>query len=69
VLGLLPPSARREGVRQGLLVLGCVALGALPAPVLVTTASAFEVESFVVVHLLAAAFLLQAVVDRVRRKN
>jgi hypothetical protein len=57
----------QAGARAGLPVLGCVALAALPAPVLLTTASSFETQSFAVVHLAAAAFLAQAGWDALRR--
>jgi hypothetical protein len=48
-------------------VLLCFALAALPAPVLITTASAFEAQSFVVFHLCAAALLAQACWNALRR--
>jgi hypothetical protein len=35
-----------------------LALAALPLPVLITTASAHEMEAFVLVHFLAAALLV-----------
>jgi hypothetical protein len=50
-----------------LAALGCVALGVLPAPVLVTTASSFELQCFVVVHLLAAALLAETLSGWLRR--
>ncbi len=46
--------------RPALPVLAAVALAALPAPVLVTTAGAVEPQAFVVVYLLAAAFAAEA---------
>jgi hypothetical protein len=46
--------------RRSWLVLGCVALAVLPTPVVITTATALETECFVVVHLLALAFLVQS---------
>jgi hypothetical protein len=46
--------------RRALPLLACAALAVLPTPVLITTATAFETECFVVVHLLALAFLVEA---------
>jgi hypothetical protein len=67
-LGLVAVAARGDAeARRGLLVVACLALAALPAPVLITTASAFEVQSAVVVHLAAAGFLAQAGWDALRR--
>jgi hypothetical protein len=61
----LPPTSPRWGpraaqARRALPLLGCVALAVLPTPVLITTATAFETECFVVVHLLALAFLVES---------
>jgi hypothetical protein len=50
-----------EWARPGLLVMGCVALAALPLPVLLTTAGAAEPQGFVVVYLLGAALAAEAI--------
>jgi len=55
-------SYQRDRARHSLPVVACTALAALPAPVFITTASAFETETFVVVHFLALAFLVEAVI-------
>lgn len=57
----------RAEARRGLGVTSCVALAALPAPVLISTAAAFETEAVVVVHFTAAASLAQAVWEALRR--
>jgi hypothetical protein len=57
-------SRRWPSVRADVATVACLAAGALPAPVLITTASAFEAESFMLVHLLAAAFLMGLFFDR-----
>jgi hypothetical protein len=62
-----PPTAARAGARRGLGVMACVTLAALPTPVLITTSTAFEMESFVIVHFLGFAFLAQALADALRR--
>ena len=41
-------------------VLACLSLGVLPLPVLLTTATAFESQAFLLVHLLALGFLVEA---------
>jgi hypothetical protein len=56
----------QQYARCGLLVCVCVAVGALVAPVLITTATAFESESFVVAHLLSLAFVGQGLLCVVR---
>jgi hypothetical protein len=61
----LPRTSPRWGpraaqARRALPLLGCVALAVLPTPVVITTATAFETECFVVVHLLALAFLVES---------
>src|SRR5207245_4921507 len=55
--------------RSGLPVIGCLALGALATPVLITTASGFEMQMFVLVHLLALALLVDAVGARRARPS
>jgi hypothetical protein len=50
---------RAARARRALPLLGCLALAVLPTPVLITTATAFETECFVVVHLLALAVLVE----------
>jgi len=55
-IGPLRPLPTRRG--PALLVLACVALGAIGLPVLFTTASGLETEAFVVVYFLGFAFLL-----------
>jgi hypothetical protein len=49
------------------LVLLPLAIGALAVPVLISTAGAFETQCFVLVHLAAAALLVDAAVRRFRR--
>jgi hypothetical protein len=66
-VALLAPPALREQARRGLAVTGCLALAALPAPVLVSTAAALEPQSVVVAHFAGAAFLAQAGWDALRR--
>lgn len=58
----LGPLAARA--RQALPLLACVALAALPTPVFITTATAFETECFVVVHFLALAFMAEGFLSR-----
>ncbi len=48
--------------RAGFPVMSILAVGVLATPVLITTATAFEPECFVIVHLLAAGFLAEGVV-------
>ena len=55
---LIGPSALRGHARRCLAALALVALGALPTPILITTASAFEAQSVVLVHLLGLAFFV-----------
>jgi len=67
-LSCVPNSAPRVGsqaaaAREALPLLACIALAVLPTPVLITTATAFEPECFVVVHLLALAFLVDGVLS------
>jgi hypothetical protein len=62
-----PWGAAHQYARCGLLVCVCVAVGALVAPVMITTATAFESESFVVVHFLSAAFVAQGLQCVMRR--
>lgn len=50
----------RAEARVSLGVVACLALAALPAPVLITTASAFETQSFVLVPLASVGLLAQA---------
>ena len=57
-----------RGSRDGSLVLGIVAIGALPIPVAISTASALETQAFGLVYLLGAAFLAQRVFDVVTGK-
>jgi hypothetical protein len=53
---LVGPARLRGQARLSLAALAFLALGALPTPVLITTASAFEAQCFVLVHLLGFAF-------------
>ena len=48
-----------RGPRPALGVVACVACSTLPLPVLITTAGALETEAFVLVYLLAFAFLVE----------
>ena len=48
-----------RGPRPALSVAACVAGSALPLPVLITTAGALETEAFVLVYLLAFAFVVE----------
>jgi hypothetical protein len=67
-LGLLGLALLGRGeARKGAAVTACVALAALPAPVLVSTAAGFETQTFAIAHLAAAAFLLQCGWDAFRR--
>jgi hypothetical protein len=50
-----------DRVRPSFLVMGCVALAALPLPVLLTTAGAAEPQAFVIVYLLGAALAAEAI--------
>jgi hypothetical protein len=71
VLGLVPerwlPARARDGERQWLVVPVVLSLAALPLPVLITTASAHEMEAFVVVHFMAAALLVDGAYRSIRR--
>jgi hypothetical protein len=58
----------RPTLRADAAALSCLALGALPVPVLITTASAFEAESFMLVHLLALALVCGAGFEGLRRR-
>jgi hypothetical protein len=51
------------------LVLLPLAIGALAVPVLISTAGAFETQAFVLVHLAAAALLVDAAARRIRRPD
>ena len=66
-VALLARDPLRGEARSGIGVTACVVLAALPAPVLISTASAFETESFVVVLLTGAAFFAEAAWDALRR--
>jgi hypothetical protein len=61
-LALAPARGRwlplRTEARPALAVLACVAVAALPTPVLVTVATAFETEAFMLVHHLALGLLV-----------
>jgi hypothetical protein len=48
-----------RGPRPALSVAGCLACAALPLPVLITTAGALETEAFVLVYILAFAFVVE----------
>lgn len=50
-----------DWARPCLRVIGCVALAALPVPVLLTTAGAAEPQAFVLVYLLGAALAAEAI--------
>jgi hypothetical protein len=69
-LALVPSHGRwrpaREEARLSLLVVACVAVAALPTPVLVTVATAFETEAFILVHHLALGLLVGVLVRRAR---
>jgi hypothetical protein len=49
-----------ESSRPALRVMGCVALAALPLPVLLTTAGGAEPQAFAIVYLLGAGFAAEA---------
>jgi hypothetical protein len=70
-LALAPDRGRwrdlRAEARPALVPVACLALGALATPVAITTASAFEAESFVVTHHLALG-LLVGTLFRARRR-
>ena len=60
-----PPPSRAlriaaESSRPALWVIGCVALAALPVPVLLTTAGGAEPQAFAIVYLLGAGFAAEA---------
>ena len=57
----------RADARRGVGVTACVALAALPAPVLVSTAAGFEAETFVIAHLTGAAFFAECGFYALRR--
>ena len=57
-----------RAVRAGFPVMLILAVGVLATPVLITTATAFESECFVFVHLLAAGFLAEGVVKALRSR-
>src|SRR5262249_26297513 len=60
----------RNGIlRDGLGVALCLAASALMIPVLFTTASALETQAFVLVYFLGFAFLAEAAVARIRRRE
>jgi hypothetical protein len=67
-LGLVPsrwlPERARRVERRWLVIPAVLALAALPLPVLITTASAHEMEAFVLVHFLAAALLVDGLCRR-----
>jgi len=50
---------RGWGTRPALVVAACLACSVLPLPVLITTAGALETEAFVLVYLLAFAFVVE----------
>lgn len=54
---LVGPPRLRGQARLSLGALALLAFGALPTPILITTASAFEAQCFVLVHLLGLALL------------
>lgn len=60
-------AALRPRLKGPLLLLGCLALGTLPLPVLITTASGQEPQAFGLVHYLAWAFLAEILVSSLRR--
>jgi hypothetical protein len=64
---LLARGPLRADARRGVGATACVALAALPAPVLVSTAAAFEPQTFVLAHMAGAAFFAQAAWDALRR--
>ena len=70
-LALAPDRGRgrdlRAEARPALVPVACLALGALATPVAITTASAFEAESFVVTHHLALGLLVGTLI-RARRR-
>jgi len=55
-----------RAARAGFPVMFIVAVGVLATPVLITTATAFEPECFVIVHFLAAGFLAEGAVKALR---
>ena len=58
-LGVAVYDRAGSGPRPALLVVACLAGAALPLPVLITTAGALETEAFVLVYLLAFAFVVE----------
>jgi len=75
LIAVLAAGGRRIGLslaaesrwRDDVLVLVPVAVGALGVPVLISTAGAFETQAFLIVHLAAAALLVDGAAHAVRR--
>ena len=68
VLVLMAARGRqRSAARNALVVVSCVAAGALVLPVLITTAGGQEAQAFAVTYLLAAAFAIDLCWDGVRQ--
>lgn len=63
-VALLPLTAR---ARTGLGIMAILSVGVLATPVLITTATALEPQSFVIVHFVALAFLVEAAVALAKR--
>ena len=59
VLAIRSGPERRARVRRHLLALACLAAATLPTPVLISTASAIEVQCFVAVYALATGLLVE----------
>lgn len=58
-----------EEVQGGLLPLLWLSLAILPVPLLITTATAFEPQCFVLVHFLAFGFLIDGAIRAIRQWN
>lgn len=66
-IGLSPEGASRW--RSDVVVLVPLAAGALGVPVLISTAGAFATQAFLIVHVAAAAFLVDGLVGAIRRPS
>jgi hypothetical protein len=63
------PADVRERAGRSLKLLACVALAALPVPVLISTAGGQDTEAFVLVYFLGFAFLVDEAGRFVRRRS
>jgi hypothetical protein len=58
-----------DALRSPALLVALLAAAAITLPVAITTAGALEPQAFVLAYLLAAAFLAEALVHRVRERH